>query len=724
MRRVRIGSKNVDLGECIGRGGEGEVFVLGNDRRRAVKIYKAELCGKRENKVRAMVAGSLANTTDLVAFPHEIALDQSGRFVGFAMRLVSGHHPIHELYSPKSRRINFPTADYRFLIRTAGNMARAVAKVHHSQCIIGDLNHSGVLVSSEATVALIDADSFQFSASGKLFPCVVGVPDFTPPELHGKNLSNVTRTREHDYFGLAVAIFHFLLMGRHPYAGVYSGADLSLSEAIEQNRFAFSRSRREQTKTTPPPGAMTLDDLHPPIASAFEAAFGPDPSRRPDAAIWVTLIDEFEKSLNRCSAVRVHYYASAAGKCVWCKLSDNSGIDMFPDLSTASSGRASVRYIDISKILTALDSLQLPAIESLLPNVKTGAVKPSKAALKTKIHQFGQKLFGAACLAGAAIGLFNAVDLWIIWIPIAWWGLARLSSEKETGSIRQAFNSADDQAQLALNNFLKNTGIYELYILKQDLDMWASEFKGLRPALQRELAKLSSTRAARQRAAFLDRFLIRNASISGIGLAKTVTLASFGIETAADINQSAVMRVPGFGPVLTSSLVQWRKMHEAKFRYNPASDASDKQAENAIRAKFDATQADLETKITKGYTDLSSGMSRVSATSARAKADPNLIRVFQARAQAGADMESVGLSVPSFVPNPPRTPQQPGAVNTATTPSIPSRTQTTTAATSSATPNCPRCGSRMVSRLARRGRNAGSHFWGCSHYPRCKGTRN
>lgn len=36
---------------------------------------------------------------------------------------------------------------------------------------------------------------------------------------------------------------------------------------------------------------------------------------------------------------------------------------------------------------------------------------------------------------------------------------------------------------------------------------------------------------------------------------------------------------------------------------------------------------------------------------------------------------------------------------------------------------CPSCGSNMVRRVARKGANAGSEFWGCAMYPKCKGTR-
>jgi restriction system protein len=39
------------------------------------------------------------------------------------------------------------------------------------------------------------------------------------------------------------------------------------------------------------------------------------------------------------------------------------------------------------------------------------------------------------------------------------------------------------------------------------------------------------------------------------------------------------------------------------------------------------------------------------------------------------------------------------------------------------TPSCPTCKASMVLRTARTGANTGSQFWGCSGYPRCRGTR-
>ncbi len=36
---------------------------------------------------------------------------------------------------------------------------------------------------------------------------------------------------------------------------------------------------------------------------------------------------------------------------------------------------------------------------------------------------------------------------------------------------------------------------------------------------------------------------------------------------------------------------------------------------------------------------------------------------------------------------------------------------------------CPKCGGQLVERVAKRGASAGSSFWGCSNYPRCKYAR-
>ena len=147
---------------------------------------------------------------------------------------------IHELYSPKSRIGVFPEADFLFLTHVCTNIARAFAVVHLCGHVIGDVNHGNLLVGPNGTVTLIDCDSFQFRNGSKIFTCDVGTDLFTPPELQNRRLKGIERTSNHDCFGLAVLLFHLLFMGRHPFAGRYSGAgEMPIEKAIAEYRFAY-----------------------------------------------------------------------------------------------------------------------------------------------------------------------------------------------------------------------------------------------------------------------------------------------------------------------------------------------------------------------------------------------------------------------------------------------------------------------------------------------------
>jgi DNA-binding helix-hairpin-helix protein with protein kinase domain len=714
MQSVKIGGKTYKLGKRIGGGGEGDVFLVENLPDRAVKIYKEHLRVSREPKVRAMIGGSLASATNLVAFPSEITTDLTGGFGGFAMRLVKSFWPMHELYSPKSRKLQYPKADYRHLVHAALNVARAVGKVHETGCVIGDFNHSGVLISQDSVVALIDADSFQFTINGRSYPCVVGMPDFTPPELQGRDLKTVTRTKAQDHFGLAVAIFQLLAMGKHPYAGRFAGPDLTMGEAIAQNRFAFSIARQTQTRTTPPPGSILLNDFPPPIAQAFEAAFGLDSAARPDAATWVILLKNLEGSLSHCTKVKTHYYPSAARECVWCRLTVQSAVDMFPDFLSGNTPVPPTGPFDIEPILTQVRAVALPQPASVIPNW-AGALGVDGAVAEAKRGLMANKAIGIGALVGAGAGFVVLPPFAIAWIGLGLYGLFKLfSAGVDHVPFRNAFALADQRAREAEIAFLQRVGLTELYSVRDDLEQWIASHRQLDADLNRDLANLRSTRESRQREAFLDRFPIRAAKIPGIGPAKTATLASFGIETAADVNETAVRGVPGFGEAMTARMMEWRRIHQAKFRYNPAPSPADAQAENAVRAAWAAKRSDLQTKIHSGLAALQSGPQRVAV---RAQiVDQPLMAALGERARAAHNLQLLGLPVPFSAPvtitrkSPPAAGIQPWT-QAAASPSL-------------VIPACPRCGSTMMRRTARRGRNAGSGFWGCSRYPTCTGTRN
>lgn len=647
MREIMVGASRFQLGERIGGGGEGEVFAVTGRAGHAVKIYGAALRASRESKVRAMVHGGLAAKTDLVAYPRELATDPSGKFLGFLMRLVSGYRPLHELYSPKSRQRHFPKADYRFVVRAALNVARAVGQVHQTGCVIGDLNHSGVLVSQDATVALIDADSFQFSLNGKTYPCLVGVEDFTPPELHGVNLGTVTRTLQHDNFGLAVAIFHLLFMGRHPYAGVYKGPDMSMGEAIAQNRFAFSVLRRSYTQTSPPPGALTLDLFPDPVSLAFERAFGLNASSRPSAAEWVDTLTKLEVSLSRCDKVKSHYPPRSPKGCVWCSLAARSGLDMFPDLSSVTPD-IPTDALGTEEAIREILEFRYPTASEVLAVSISVPLGPSTALQEAKKAKRILVLSAFFLIAASAVGLIFAAQIWFLWLGLAGCGVAMfLNRNISERAFLNRFEEADSKVQVELDALIRRSNLTEIIQLRVNLVEEIAAYKKVDDDLARELRSFKSTREARQRLSYLDQFQIRRANISGIGPTKTATLISFGIETAADVNWSAVRAVPGFGEVMTQKLVNWRKAHEARFRYNPTSNAQDVTDERTLRAKFAAQKKKIEQSIRGGLTTLRSAKPRLDGLASRVRTDTALMQALRGRALAEQDLRLLGANVPS-----------------------------------------------------------------------------
>lgn len=714
MHEIVIGKERFSIGELIGKGGEGEVYAIKGRSGQVVKIYNAGLRAKREDKVRAMVGEGLAIKTDLVAYPGEIASDQRGNFLGFVMRLVSGYRPLHELYSPKSRQRHFVKADYRFIIHAALNVARAIGKVHQTGCVIGDLNHSGVLVGQDATVALIDADSFQFGTNGKFYPCVVGVPDFTPPELHGRNLATVDRSITHDNFGLAVAIFHLLFMGRHPYAGRFNGPDISMGDAIAQNRFAFSLVRQSATQTLPPPGALTLDLFPADVGIAFEYAFGVNARVRPNALDWVGALTKLERSLSHCSKVKTHYYPSNAKVCVWCKLASTSGFDMFPDFSAAGSYTPTDK-LGTEQAIQEIFAFRFPTVAEILPQLGTDR-GVSSTLREARSARLGRMFMGVLAVSGSGLAFLGAPEMWFLWLAGGIWGLSRIiDNEIEREPFQRAYKDADERVQRELNAFVARNGLTEVVKVRSDLDGAISAYKCHDETLARELIKLRSTREARQRSAYLDRFSIRSANIPGIGPAKTATLISFGIETAADVNRSAVLRIPGFGNVMTGKLVEWRRSLEARFRYNQTPSAQDAADERALQMRFAAAKAKLESTIRNGLGTLRNAKARLGEMPAKALNDAGLLQTLERRAQAERDLKSLGDTVPAstvalIVP-----PQR--VTPTLSAPRV-TISKPPSVMTPAGVPCCPRCGLPMQRRSGRFGR-----FWGCAAYPRCKGTR-
>jgi DNA-binding helix-hairpin-helix protein with protein kinase domain len=105
-----------------------------------------------------------------------------------------------------------------------------------------------------------------------------------------------------------------------------------------------------------------------------------------------------------------------------------------------------------------------------------------------------------------------------------------------------------------------------------------------------------------QRVRYLGSFRIEDAKLTNIGPARCAVLRSWGIDTAADIDETKIATIPGFGKSLTDKLVIWRAMKEKAFVPSTAAiiDPHDVQRiDRRLAARRTKLVKDLREKITE-----------------------------------------------------------------------------------------------------------------------------
>lgn len=734
LDKLFAGGSELDVGKRIGKGGEGEVFAVTNLPGFAFKAYLPGIVASREAKIRAMVDANLHASMASVAFPTKVVVNKSGTFVGFLMRLVPDHKEIHELQTPSSRLRHFPSADYRFLVRTAINVARSFGQVHASGCVIGDINQRSILVSDKATVALIDTDSFQVTQRGQQFLCVVGVPDYTPPELQGQSLKTIVRTANHDAFGLAVAIFQLLCMDRHPFAGRYKGSgDITVEQAIKEFRFAYSS---RDTKMDPPPASVALRDLSPKISDNFERAFSPNGVlNRPTADQWIEALNELETSLRPCPNNKAHHYSRFASDCPWCRMEQAFGIPMFVvrDASSIHIPKGLMNdtvgfSFNTGAIRALLASNPIPAqITVAIPKTR-GTYPPSIEAQNARKSLGSASAWGNAGKIGLALSFFALVALPILGVIGGIISIIMLTQAGKTGTFdaNQRYNIAAEKVRSRIQFLQSNAPVSQAYATKDEIEKKLAEYERLVVDFKDVEKDYSSVRQKEQLDAHLSAHMLRGARSTKLTSGDLASLASYGFTTAYDAKTRDVQDAYGIGPVKASRIMAWVKTVEQKFQFQAQYSDADRHAIQVKKGNIVSRQQGCADSLNKLVDDLRKHIAAVQ--NYNGGSDAQLQQHVEEVGQAEADLAYLKLPVPGIKSIPPHVTKvssyQPSSSWSPTMRTTPRPTGGQASTTASSTPSCPICGSRMRYRTARRGARAGRPFWGCSRFPSCRGTRN
>lgn len=634
---------DLHLGGKIGRGGEGTVFEIIGNLTAAAKVYHQHPGPEKADKLSTMAQQANSSILEIAAWPTTtLHGSRNGKILGIVMPRLVGYHPIHQLYSPAQRQFGFPRADWSFLVHTARNLAQAFATVHKQGHVVGDVNQGNILVSLKAMIKFIDCDSFQISAGGRTYLCEVGVGHFTPPELQGQPFGGLTRTPNHDDFGLAVLCFHLLFMGRHPFVGKFLGSgDMPIERAIREFRFAFGQAANTR-QMTPPPHILRLAGVSRQISSLFEGAFSEHAARnglRPTAAEWVAALDLLRTELKTCSRYVGHKYHHGLGDCPWCAIERGGGPDFF--ISVTSAVRSASGH-DVQALWAVISQVPLPQDSSDAP-VFTPAVPPALKPLPTELRRLKilRTVSGWGSLAALAGVIFGALPpgVWflVLTLTIVWLIVHNNRDyERERTQRQETFRRANAVLQAMNARWQHEVGDVQnvFHATRRALEENRAEYESLGPVYQRDRNTLNAKREENHRRRFLEQHLVQRANIRGVGPGLKTTLASYGIETAADVKYGSVAAVPGFGPVKTRELVAWRAKLEQAFRFDPTKGV-DPVDIAALDQRYAVKRQELERALQNGPQTLRRLSSK--AAEMRSQLLPELKRLSIDLAQAKAD---------------------------------------------------------------------------------------
>ena len=570
------------LGESIGRGGEAEVFAVQAVPGSVAKVYHKVPEHTKGEKLAVMAAIAAPDLLRVAAWPTgTLHVRPGGEVTGLMMPRVERHRELHALYSPAQRRQTFPHRDWEFLLHVAVNVARAVAIVHAAGHVVGDVNQKNVVVNEEGKVRLLDCDSFQISVGGRRFPCEVGVPDFTPPELHGQSFKGVIRTQNHDCFGLAILVFHLLFMGRHPFTGVYQKgrADMPTERAIREGRYVYGIHAVRHEMDAPPHSLPPAAGATAEVALLFERAFALQNGAptRPSAAEWVGALTRMQKEVRRCGAHRGHAFVGS--NCPWCAIERGGGPDFFLTLASISPGAA--RTPGASAPVWSLDALLRRA--QAIPHPPT-SLAPSLRQPPAKAGVASQVASNAPQLAFSALFYFVAIACFFAMFEFGWLFFVMLGAVFVGNALRDGAKTSKldpalrDLLAQAIRAHIARVSDWDrdvagparqFHDAARTLDEKQRAYRLLPGEHQKARQDLHSNQHQIQLRQHLEKFYVRGARVDGVGPSLKQTLMSFGIETAADVTRGAVLRVPGFGPARTQALLDWRRGIEARFVFNP-----------------------------------------------------------------------------------------------------------------------------------------------------------
>ena len=414
------------------------------------------------------------------------------------------------------------------------------------------------------------------------------------------------RTANHDNFGLAILIFQLLFLGRHPYAGVYSGReDMPIEKAIVEYRFAYGRNAPLKA-IAPPPNSVGFTVVPSEVAGLFEKAFsenGAKPSGRPGAGEWWGHLEQFEKRMRRCSADSVHSYYSGLSQCPWCRLEEHSGVLLF-----LSADR--ITKIDLKREWQKVEAITPPGP---IPPVSPGTFIPRANPLPLSVQRSldfrnFRQLAGTGLIVTCTVlflaEMFTDPPLLAGAIVIA---AALFLIPGESDGVKHRRRTDLESTRYLWNLWYKKwtaeAGDAAFHAQLSQLHELRWKYENLERGYRVGLLALEQSTKDRQQKKFLMRWSTDSCSHPRLTPAMKGHLMAAGVHSAADMTPVALRRVPQLDNTLINELLLWRERMEKNFLFDPSQGIDGTDLQTLIH-KYQPMMRPVERDLIRGISKL------------------------------------------------------------------------------------------------------------------------
>jgi DNA-binding helix-hairpin-helix protein with protein kinase domain len=640
-------------------GGEGTIYEVALDSSLLAKLYHSPAHAQQVAKLQHLCREGNQELLTIAALPRCLlfASDERRTVRGFLMPRIQGKE-IHQLYGPRDRQMEFPSAAWDFLIHAARNCAAAFDTLHENGILMADVNEKNLLVTSNGLVRLIDCDSYQVRNGNGHFLCDVGSPLWTAPELqtrvHQHGYPGLERTRNHDRFGLAVLVFELLFMGRHPFAGVPEGHHhFEIHEAIQRYLFAFS-PQAWQHGIKPPPHTLPLGALPEKLVRLFDRAFLPGserPNTRPTGREWAHELDALHAALKTCSYDPSHKYWNGLPRCPWCQIAADGGPNFFISVAIhlgtpGAVADVSVFWATIQRVTAgelmrkSVGPIQLPAVAARpmplarptaprlsKPQAPSPFVPPPSPVVAPPLFPTPPELAPPAPIPGLLLGRYERDDR-AIGFGVIFCGLACLASIG---------------LELLSGAFIAGAGAIVFLLLKSDR---ATGERRQRLEAERQLRKEERGRANEY---YVQQLVEHNATVKRMKEEYATAVAHAEVAHAHEqsrLDADYRSRMSTYSAQLSLFENAWAKFEEEKRRWDSEGNARTRSVEQTHREMNDtlerlrSTLNEYQSKVRAFTVNLESAYQRFQKASADEASDMKSLEAKKRDAQLRQFLDS------------------------------------------------------------------------------------